>query len=217
MLGVRAKRWQRLVNLESGPISLLRAGSIYAAGAFLGSFTPGRLGDLAKAVYLYREYCTPWKKALAATLLDRIFDLVILVCVGLWAVVWLGRVPQWYWLVYGLLLLVGVLFAYICKKAGRWRHMSSKWPLGKAGQFIAESREELLGLASKASVSSLLLTALAYGCYFCQVILLARVLEIPLSDADVVATIALVGLAAFLPISVAGFGTREPFRREALG
>ena len=50
---------------------------------------------------------------------------------------------------------------------------------------------------------------MAYGVYFSHTYLLASQLGLELSFADVAAATVLIGLAAFLPLSVAGLGTRE--------
>ena len=45
--------------------------------------------------------------------------------------------------------------------------------------------------------------------YFAQTVALARGLDLPLATSDIIASVILIGLASFLPLSIAGVGTRE--------
>jgi hypothetical protein len=208
MLALRARRWQLLVNNGEVLLSLGRAWSIYAAGIFLGSFTPGRLGDLAKAAYLHQEYRMSWKSAAASTLLDRLLDLLVLFLCGLWAVWRLGD-PRMFILLLGVMLTFGLIFAFLMKSGRIYPKPESTSVIARGMRFFVSLREEMRNSWNRAGRPGLGLTLAAYGVYFTQVILLARALGLNLAVADIVAMVTLIGLAAFLPISVAGLGTRE--------
>jgi uncharacterized membrane protein YbhN (UPF0104 family) len=79
----------------------------------------------------------------------------------------------------------------------------------KGHGFLVGLKEELIQLTRGIGLGAGALTGLAYAVYFAQTALLAQALGLALSVPDVVAAIVLVGLASFLPISVAGLGTRE--------
>ncbi len=51
---------------------------IYMSCLFLGIVTPGRIGELLKAVYVYKEKNVSFSHAFGATVQDRIFDLYFL-------------------------------------------------------------------------------------------------------------------------------------------
>lgn len=214
MVAVRAWRWNMLLRVHNAAFSPGRAWSAYATGVFLGAFTPGRLGDLAKAFYARHERGLQWDKALAGALLDRLFDVFFMVCLALWALLHLGAEAQWdRWLVPGLGLAVvfgGLVFAFLwfgrrtpsalCKKSAL---------LARIIHFMAALRDELKHLTRAVGLGAVGLTVAAYIIYFAQTVCLARAMHLPLTEADVVAAIVLVGLASFLPLSVAGLGTRE--------
>ena len=212
MLAMRARRWQLLTNSQEVQLALGRAWSIYVAGIFLGSFTPGRLGDLAKAAYLHQEYRIAWKAATASTLLDRLLDLLVLFCCGLWAV---GRLADYkadykmFIALTGILLIFGLIFAFLMKNGQMGAKSENTSIIGRGMRFLVSLREEMRFSWNKAGPSALGLTLAAYAVYFTQVVLLARTLGLNLAAADIVAMVTLIGLAAFLPISVAGLGTRE--------
>lgn len=210
MLGLRAWRWNLLLAAQDIKFPLSRAWAVYAIGVFLGSFTPGRLGDLAKAFYLRQERRVSWERAVAGALLDRLFDVFFMLVVAVWAVYHLDFLP-------GMTLqraiagaAIGLVFAVLIMKGRRPEEAFGRWLRSwKLFGCIGNLRVELSGLLNRVGIGALVLTCLAYGVYFTQTALLARAIGLELSVADVSAAIVLVGLAAFLPISVAGLGTRE--------
>lgn len=210
MMGVRAWRWKLLLDLQKLEMSLWRAGVLYGSGIFLGSLTPGRLGDLAKTLYLRREQGVSWERAAAGVLADRLFDLGVMLLLALWALFHfeLCRWQPWMGWAGAGLGLGGWLFAVKGGKGlgGGW----SAWLRRQRPWRFAEGMgSEMRGLKGRVGAWALGLTLLAYALYFAQTFLLARAQGLPLSAADVSAALVLVGLASFLPVSVAGLGTRE--------
>ncbi|MCC7264389.1 MAG: flippase-like domain-containing protein [Candidatus Latescibacteria bacterium] len=211
MTGVRALRWHGMLRLQNLQLPRWRAVLLYSSGIFLGSFTPGRLGDLGKAMYLRQEQGLSWEKALAGAVADRLLDLAVMLGLGCWALYQLDLVEaNWVrWAgIGGGILMVGWFFAVSTKMvresgfmAGLRRHRLARLVQGMAA--------EMAGLTGWSGVGMVALTAIAYGLYFFQTYLLARAQGLPLSAADLSAAVVLVGLASFLPVSVAGLGTRE--------
>ena len=213
---LRSWRWKLLLAQRNRELSLgiWRAWSIYAIGFFLGAITPGRLGDVAKAVYVGREHGISFERALAGTLVDRILDLGFLACLFVWAIFQLGLWSWWkastldgvYY--YGsLIFLVSAVCLWVAWPASRSlrrRFVASKW-----GEFAVQVTAEMRSLFNRRGLLAIGITVVAYGVYFSHTYLLARLLGLALSFADVAALTVLIGLAAFLPISVAGLGTRE--------
>ena len=208
-IALRAWRWNLLLGSRFLPLPFPRAFTIYATGIFLGSFTPGRLGDLAKSIYLRRERDMPWEQAAAATLIDRMFDVLLLSTLGVWALyhfdVWPAQAWNWAVAAAG----IGVGFALLCRSAVPWRSLGER--LGHFGpfRFFAGLKAEGIRSVRIAGGRALALTVVAYASFFLQTEYLARALELPLTVSDVTAAIVLIGIASFLPISIAGFGTRE--------
>jgi glycosyltransferase 2 family protein len=207
MVALRTWRWALL--LEAGRIGLgpLRAFSLYATGLFLGSFTPGRMGDMAKAFYLQRKYDVSWSRSISGTLLDRLFDLGVLLTVGAWS---LGQFGLWDvlmpWIAAGV--VIGLIFAVIIRRWARPRDWD-RLRRHKIWQYIARCRVDVVQVARRAGLRAMLLTLMAYAVYFSQTVLLAEAVGLGLAPSDMVALIALIGLASFLPVSIAGLGTRE--------
>jgi len=210
MIAVRAWRWNMLLNVHNAAFSPLRAWSAYATGVFLGAFTPGRLGDLAKALYVRQERGLAWDKALAGALLDRLFDVLFMACLALWALMHLGVEADWVRWLAPLAGLGGLVFAFWWARGRMATAPYNGDSLLRRGRaFIASLYSELGHLTRGVGFGAVGLTLVAYALYFAQTVFLARALHLPLTEADVVAAIVLVGLASFLPLSVAGLGTRE--------
>jgi uncharacterized membrane protein YbhN (UPF0104 family) len=212
VMGLRAFRWRLFLRAQSLPVSLGRTGALYATGVFLGSFTPGRVGDLAKAVYLRRECGLSWEKALANSLVDRLLDLGLMLALGVWAAhhwgLW-GDAATWGAIVSlvvggGLAVLLVVHGDAMVVLAGD-RYPALRRALLLARGLATEARRFGAGV----SLLALGFTFLAYGVYFAQTAWMARLLGLPIPGVDVVGAVVLFGLAAFLPVSVAGLGTRE--------
>jgi len=210
MLGLRAWRWNLLLRVQKVSLSPLRAWSVYATGVFWGSFTPGRLGDLAKTLYLRQERQLSWEKAMAGALVDRLFDVFFMLVLSVWSIHHLGVWPVFdpRWVV--ILAVSGLVFAIFLKKASGLMTILRRWLRGRRFfSFMKGLRAEMGNLVNRTGLEALILTLFAYGIYFTQTALLARAIGLGLSVADVSAAVVLIGLAAFLPISIAGLGTRE--------
>ena len=204
MIGLRAWRWNLLLAVREQALPLGRAWGIYAIGLFLGSVTPGRLGDLAKAWYVRGEGQVDWDQALAGALTDRLFDVAFMAVLAVWALFQLEPRGLWSGGGMGLYMVSGLGFALFF--ATDWRRWLQQ---RRAFAFLLGLKDEVVHLVRGAGPGAALLTLLGFAVYFTQTVLLARALGLMLAPGDVVAAIVLVGLAAFLPISVAGFGTRE--------
>jgi len=135
-------------------------------------------------------------------------------CMAIWAVVHLDLLgairPHWVITVDAPHVL-GLVFA-IALVVLLVRTLSQQPPrrLGRAfGVFISSMRGECETLMRLVGWHAAALTGLAYTIYFAQTVALARGLGLPLGDWDIIASIVLIGLASFLPLTVAGLGTRE--------
>ena len=206
MIGLRAQRWNLLLAVRQQALPLGRVWGIYAIGIFLGSVTPGRLGDLAKAWYVRSEGKLDWDQALAGALADRLFDVGFMGLLAIWALFQLELRGLWADDGLALYLGSGLAFALLLGHAADFK---SWFKARKEFGFLLGLKEEIGRLLRVAGPGAALLTLLAYAVYFAQTVLMARAMGLALAPGDVVAAIVLVGLAAFLPISVAGFGTRE--------
>ena len=86
---LKGLRW-RLMCLDQGIIlGAGRACRWYLAGLFLGGVSPGRVGELIKVTYL-RRLGHATGKALFSTVMDRVWDILIMPAMALMAVLSMG-------------------------------------------------------------------------------------------------------------------------------
>ncbi len=214
---LKSLRWQGLMLSQHIRYPTGQAYLAYHGSVFIGFLTPGRLGEFVKSFHVSRDCHVPVGQAFASVLVDRIFDLYLLLIVGGFALLTL---PTWHTgntllpLLGGLLFLVPVLmflhdgiFAVVRRlglrlgKAGRWLFAPEGWLLQLRGGLQQISVGWLL--------LAMVLTIISYGLFFGQCSLLAWALGMEIGFVQVSFAVALGSLISLLPISIAGLGTRE--------
>ena len=187
-LFLKAVRWQEIVRALGFPLSLAESTGVYAAGMLAGAVTPGKVGDLAKAPLLLSRGI-PLNSGIAASLLDRVFDGVVLLGLGLAGVLALPALPGRGIVALGATAALGLTIGAAClfrrTFARALRLQGIHWPL--------------------AVTTTLAAAALYFGsASFC-----AEALGLPLTVWDVVVGASVAAVLALLPVSVAGIGTRD--------
>lgn len=81
-IAIRCAKWFLILKHEGIELSFWKAFKYYYIGIVLGTFTPGRLGDFAKALYLKKHGLA---RVFACVLVDRLADVSILFFTGLLA------------------------------------------------------------------------------------------------------------------------------------
>jgi uncharacterized protein (TIRG00374 family) len=212
MLTLRAARWRLLLKTQGVCISPRATWVTYAMGVFWGMVTPGRLGDLTKAFYVHERTGFDWSRSLSSALVDRLLDIGFMGVAAIWAVTYLGFPNKIFAIILNsnFVFMSGLIFAIfliLITMMKAFRHAEKSWFLFasklKIGMNDAKVMLKIEGW------NCVLLTFLAYGLYFILTIFLAKSIKLPLMSFQVVAAIILVGIASYLPISIAGLGTRE--------
>lgn len=209
VLVLRGLRWWVLcrgLGLRVGAVEALR---YYALGAFVGSATPGRLGDLAKAYYVrHRRAAGGLTAAIATVIYDRLFDLGQIAALALGAVVLLPGVdPGWGPGVVAVTLALLVLgTAY-----GPTRRILLAGPLGWALQRLPGGDGVVPpALPLGAMLVAHVLTGAALLCFVGETVVVARGLGILEAGWWPLAVLTALGaLAGLAPFTVAGIGTRD--------
>ena len=93
MLFLKCLRWSFLLSEMNLKYPLKHAIPAYLGSLFIGLLTPGRLGEFIKVVHVQKDLKSSQGIAWSSVLLDRIFDLCILLLVGSLGIVSLnGRI-----------------------------------------------------------------------------------------------------------------------------
>lgn len=216
-VGLKALRWQRLVNWQGIALAYPRALTAYFGSLFVGFLTPGRLGEMAKAVTLKVESGVSLARALSSVVIDRVFDMYLLLPLGAFGIVRyavVGRELSWpaFALLCALLIApLALLHARTARAAGRalaalpLLRRRRAWLLERVEQFA----DGLRVLTPARIAASALLTLASYGIFFAQCLLCAWALGIELPYLDICLLMAATNFISFVPISISGLGTRE--------
>src|SRR5580700_7123011 len=78
-LHFKVVRWDVLLRTRGIRYPRRRIWGAYLASGYLGSMTPGRVGDALRAHYLHHELGTPYAEGMASVVMDRVCDLYVLV------------------------------------------------------------------------------------------------------------------------------------------
>lgn len=208
VLGIKSFRWRSIIIASGFRYKGISALKAYLAAFSIGVVTPGRLGELLKVYNLKKDVQDiDGIKAFKTVVLDRLFDMFFL---G-----WFGTAGVLFYLKpFGEMqalaaMLVAFLLASVMLFAGKgilgW---ITRKPL-KGNKIIGFLTECVEGMTSKSSVLPWLYSAIAYAIYFAGIQFLFFALDIPINFIETGFIISLIGLILLLPISVAGFGTRE--------
>ncbi|HVZ79507.1 MAG TPA: lysylphosphatidylglycerol synthase transmembrane domain-containing protein [bacterium] len=82
MTYVKGIRWSYLLKMQKESYPVWDCFLIYMGTLYLGNITPGRVGDFAKVFYLKKDLRMGLGKGLSSVLVDRVFDLYLLLILG---------------------------------------------------------------------------------------------------------------------------------------
>ncbi len=208
VLGIKSYRWKLLVANEGYEYSARRAFGAYMASDAIGIVTPGRIGEIARLYYVRQETPISFFLAFKTIVSDRIFDFTMLGWFGLSGLLFylksFGQLPGYLYL---LIILVAFVAAYVAGLAFLDMILHNKW-LAR-WQIIGFVRECFRAVLNRNSILMWSLTIIAYAAYFFFSWLIMRSLNLDPGFEDVAFIMSIMSLSTIIPISVAGFGTRE--------
>lgn len=221
MIAFKTARWrdlQRAVLIDG--VSFGESYRAYLEGLFAGLVTPGRVGEFVRVRSLTRRGA-PLGPAMATVVWDRVFDVLGLLFVGSVALIPLSGTFRGLYLGSLVALGLGLLAAGFVvwgplQERGKVSPPGGNDP-GDGGGGLRQQLRESLGallLASRAFRGALLvrvgvLTLSGWAVYYFQAWLLARTLDLALPFTSLVVAVTAAAVAAFLPISISGIGTRD--------
>lgn len=214
---IKAYRWRCLLKIQNIEYSVKDSFLAYMGSMYFGFLTPGRFGEMIKVFHLRKDKAVSASRGMPSVIIDRVFDVYILVLVGpvgLWKFGLLEKVSS---LVFpGIALLAVAPFLFLNKKIMDrlvkilHRLVTAEKFMGKLGAYYEEFYESVRELVSWRLFLCGLLTAAAYFLFFLQCYCIARSLQImELSFTSIVFIMAITSLVTMVPVSVAGLGTRD--------
>ncbi|MBM3253041.1 MAG: flippase-like domain-containing protein [Candidatus Omnitrophica bacterium] len=217
-LFAKAYRWRYLLCLQGITYPVGASFAAYLGGIYTGLVTPGRIGEAMKAVYLKTEKGISLSEGMASVIIDRLFDLYLLILLGsIGFLSFLGFKNNGYnvfvlFLLLFLLLIPLALFNKpILEKTAR---IVYKVAISKIDKSLFDNQFKNFLSAVKKIISgrilfAFILTIFSHMFYFLQCYLLARLMSINISFVTLIFFISIATLLSMLPITIWGFGTRE--------
>ena len=206
VLGVKSIRWNLLLKQESCEYSYLKSLHAYLASFTIGLITPGRLGEIARLYYVREDTGINFYTSFKTIVADRIFDFAMLTWFGVTGMLYFYKVAgDYHGLIYLSVTGVVMLTSWFIVKLIIERLFKNPRPLS----LINLVKETWQGLFKKAMILPWLLTLFAYYLFYIANQWIFKSISIELSVVDIGFILSLMSLATLIPISIAGFGTRE--------
>lgn len=214
---VKSWRWRNILLNLGLDVPLPTALKLYLVGVYLGGVTPGQVGDLAKAWHL-RSRGHPFAPAALSVVVDRLFDMVLMVLLAIPGVLFLGHLLPSRELQTALVVAVGagliLLLVFLMSRPQRRWLLLHALPAILPARLHASLERLHTQLAALAMHPRLVLLAstislLSIGFTFFRLWLLFLALNMPIPFYLVVSVTTLVSMLQLLPVSIAGVGVRD--------
>lgn len=208
VLGIKSYRWRLLIRNEGANYSAYKAFGAYMSSDAIGIITPGRIGEIARLYYVRQDTPISFYAAFKTIVSDRIFDFTMLGWFGLSGMLFyfktFGDYPGLYYAI-GILVLFIVGYIVVIK----FLSVILKYRKVKRFPVIRFVHESFLAVISKHSLAMWAITFTAYFLFFGFSWLIMKSLHLNPSYIDVIFIMSIMSLSTIIPLSVAGFGTRE--------
>ncbi|MBS4058003.1 MAG: flippase-like domain-containing protein [Bacteroidales bacterium] len=207
VLGVKSYRWHWIIRTEGHYYSPWKSFKAYMASFTIGVVTPGRIGEIARLYYLREEVDIDFVPSFRTIVTDRIFDLGVLFMLSFAGLIYYGQIGIHE--VYtaaaigiGLFFLGLFLAAWLLKRLLATKKPDALRPL----RFVQSCVDQAV---SGKALLLWLITLAAYLGFYGAIDLIFLSLGVSMPIIDIAIILSVVGLVSILPISLAGFGTRE--------
>lgn len=202
VLWLKSLRWNNLMKREGIFYDNKNAYKSYLTSYAIGLLTPGRFGEIVRVYYVRDLSEGGLFKAFQTVIADRFFDLYFVLGGGLLSYALMLQTNniafQW---ISVLIVLSGLLILWILLYFFRNKN--------KKHNFISFVYGSLYPITGLHSLKNWVFTALAYSIYFLQSYLIANALNFPIKLWEIAGVIIITSAVLLIPITWAGFGTRE--------
>jgi len=217
ILLVKSYCWNYIKKKQNIYYSQKESFLMYGVGLYIGSITPGRVGEASRILYLKRDGHSIGK-SLVSLILDRISDFVFLLIflfLGLFFFLDLANKQILFFLV-AVIFLIILLFIFlksnlnkpIFKKLFRF-FIPNKYKKSLKVNF-QDFVKDIKIYSLRDYLIIFLITAFSWFFYYIQMYIIAQsanITNIPLLHLSIILTV--VGFITLIPISISGIGTRD--------
>lgn len=216
-LVVATFRWQLIMRRLEIHIPLSRSVAYQLIGTAAAFVTPGQLGEFIKVLYP-RSHGFPAPESLLSVLIDRAYDLLMLLLFGFIALAVLFGVPPGLTFIVAAAAGLGLVVAFLLTRS---REASAQWIATALGRISPKAYKEtvhknarrLVQRVGRLSVGFLitcgLLSIVNYGLLLLRIYLLVLALQMDVPFWYFAMVVPLLRLVGLIPISVSGIGTRD--------
>lgn len=203
VLGLKSIRWNKLLRFEGCKYPYINAFSDYMVSLMIGLITPGRVGEIAKLYYVRQHTGIDFYHSFKTIVTDRIFDFALLIWFGLAGMLYFYKVlGDFSGAIYAVIAAVIML-------AGWFSVFSLLRYIKSEKSYIVFLRESWNEMFHKKMIVPWLLTFVAYLASYGSVYFIFKSISIEISIIDIAFVLSLMSLVTLIPITLAGFGTRE--------
>lgn len=216
VLFFEAVRWNLIKRKQNIKYSLKDSLLMYGAGVYIGILTPGRLGELVKALYLKNDGYSLGRSFVGAVL-HRIFDFAFISIFILFGSLFFLTIFQKQTLILILGIVISVLLLTVLIKTGlvKWffdkiffvfvpKKYQNSWKLNFR-DFVDDIKIYKL----KDYLIIFLITAFSWFLYYLQAYVLIKGMNIDIPFLYLAISVTVAGLITLIPISIFGIGTRD--------
>lgn len=220
LLVLKGFKWKLLLEAQKTQITTLKSAKYFCIGFFFSSFTPGKIGDFVRGLYVKKQ--SGLSVGFSSVLIDRVLDILVLALVAIASSVYMLQV-------YGIAVfpISSLVIGTIIFAAAAYFSLNEKFmanilrPFFKklvpnthkekaAKQFRSFYSAVRLAKTNKKPVILAGLVTLVFWIFeviFSYVVALGLGIDIPLYFLAVIFPI--ISISDALPISVSGIGTRD--------
>ncbi|MFW6326675.1 MAG: lysylphosphatidylglycerol synthase transmembrane domain-containing protein [Bacteroidota bacterium] len=209
----KSLRWKTILNGFNIPYPLTQSILTFTSANFIAFITPGRIGEVAKAFYVSEDTGASFVKAFSGIIVDRVFDILALLVfslIGSLVFLELYQFPFYFYLaVFVVILLsVSVIHVNVVQFFDQYL-LKFSWYKKYLYRYVFVYISAVKLLSFKNMFLSGILTLLAYIVLFLLASQLGYSLGFTFNFKHYILFISITNILSFLPISIAGLGTRE--------
>ena len=201
LMFIKSLRWNNLLRKEGGQVEYTQSFQIYLLSYSIGIITPGRFGEFVKACYIDHYSELNLSSTFKTVIQDRLFDLVFLMVFGTLSAINIFYHDTKFILLYYVLgmFLLTILIKIVMVLL---KSQSKK----RVIKFLHSLLEQLFSIISW---KNWIFTIAAYSVYYFIAFIIFKSLQIEITYLASISIMNILSLVLLLPISIAGFGTRE--------
>jgi len=212
----KALCWRYIIKQQGIKYSLKDSFLMYCSGLYLGVVTPGRMGEIAKALYLKKDGYS-MGKSLVGAVLDRLADFIFLLVFLFLGSLFFLTVFKKQILIFVFGTIIAVILFVIFLKIGL-----VKWLLNKAFKIFIPLKyqkswkinfqdfiNDLKIYKLKHYIVIFSITIFSWVFYYLQMYILAKGVGLNISLLYLAISATVAGFITLIPISISGIGTRD--------